>query len=80
MGTSVNVPYRPQVHVHHAAALVVVKQVLAPGGGLLEDPSVDRGGTVDEPALRAGHHDRGTAEPALMQPGEPVQRVALWHS
>ena len=80
IGTSVNVPYRPEVHVHHAATLVVVEQVLAPGGRLLQDPAVDRSGAVDEPALRAGHHHRGAAEPALMQPGQPVQRVAFWHS
>ena len=42
-----------EMDVHDAAAVVVVEQVLAPGGGLLEDPSVDRGGAVGEPALRA---------------------------
>src|SRR3954452_25362055 len=61
-----------QVHMHDAAAFVVVKQVLAPGGGLLQDSPADRGGAVDEPALRTRHHHRGAAEPALMQPGQPV--------
>ena len=37
-------------------------------------------GAVDEPALWAGHHHRGPAEPTLMQPGEPVQGVAFRHS
>jgi hypothetical protein len=66
--------------MHDAATLVLVKQVLAPGGGLLEDSSVDRCGAVDEPALRAGDHHGGTAESTLVQPGEPVQGVAFWHS
>src|SRR6476659_6452856 len=73
-------PLQAQMYVHHAATLVVVKQVLAPGGRLFHDPSVDRSGTVDEPPLRAGHHHRGTAEPALLQPGQPVQRVTFWHA
>src|ERR1700723_2027322 len=57
----------------------MVEQVLAPGAGLLEDPSVDRRGAVDEPALRARTHHRGTANPALMQARKPVQRVPFWH-
>src|SRR5262245_66423118 len=66
--------------MHHAAAFVVVEQMLAPRRGLFEDSSVDGGSTVDKPALWAGHHHRGTTEPALMQPGKPVQGVAFWHA
>ncbi len=66
--------------MHDAAALVVVKQVLAPGARLLQHPAVDGGGAVDKPPLRAGHDDGCTPELALVQPRQPVQRVALRQS
>jgi hypothetical protein len=41
--------------------------------------AVDGGGTVGEPALWTGDQHRRSAEAALMQPGQPVQRMAFWH-
>jgi len=72
-------PVQAEMQVHDATALVVVEEMLAPRTGLLEHMAVDRGGPVDEPALRAGHDHRRATESALMLPRQPVQSVSFGH-
>ena len=65
--------------VHDVPARVVVEQVLAPRISPAEHTPVDRSRPVGESALRAAHPHRRAPVAALVQPGEPVQRMSLRH-
>ena len=65
--------------MHDQIALVAVQQMLPPRLCRLQYEAVYQRGTRGETPLRAAHFDSGSAVPALMQPREPVQSVALGH-
>ena len=74
---------QPQMNVHDRAepttvGLVMVEEMLAPRRRAAQHQSVDQH-RVSEPALRARDRHPGTAEPALMQPGQPMQGMTLGH-
>ena len=68
------------MHMDDRAIGVVMKQVFAPHAGPPQHPAVHHGRRTSESALWAGHRDGCTAEPALVQPGQPVQSMPFGHA
>ena len=68
-----------EMDMDYRAAVVMMEEVLAPGCRPRQDPPVNESG-VTETALRTRHRHRGSGEAALVQPGQPVQGMALGHS